>query len=219
MQINISVLTDIPRFWLKRRKFDTYTMIRTGTFIENLRLVKTTLKEKSLDGGAIIECGTWKGGMAAALIEICGPNRPYYFFDSFAGLPPAEEIDGKLAPELNGALCASMADIKNAISLTGCPTDNVTIIPGFFQDSLPNFPSPSIAVLRLDGDWYASTMICLKKFWDHVLPGGIIIIDDYYMWDGCSCAVHDFLSQIKAKERIDKTRFGGIAYIRRLHAS
>src|SRR5262249_42322226 len=77
----------------------------------------------------------------------------------------------------------------------------------------PTFVSPNIAVLRLDGDWYDSTMICLRKFWNHVLPGGIIIIDDYFAWDGCTRAVHDFLSSIRANERIRHTRRGQVGFI------
>jgi O-methyltransferase len=59
--------------------------------------------------------------------------------------------------------------------------------PGFFNVSLPNFmPTEPIAFLRLDADWYNSTMECLDWLFDHVAPGGIIALDDYYTWDGCS---------------------------------
>ena len=78
-----------------------------------------------------------------------------------------------------------------------------------------NSMSPPIAVLRLDADWYASTMICLQKFWDHILPNGIVLIDDYYYWDGCALAVHDFLSQRKIANRIRQGPVGGVAYIQK----
>ena len=61
---------------------------------------------------------------------------------------------------------------------------------------------PAIAVLRLDGDWYGSTMTCLEHLFDKVLPGGIVLMDDYYAWEGCSKAVHDFLSARSATEQI-----------------
>jgi hypothetical protein len=60
-------------------------------------------------------------------------------------------------------------------------------------------------------------MICLNKFWDDVLVGGLILIDDYYMWDGCSRAVHDFLSARKATERIQED--SGVGYIVKRAAS
>jgi hypothetical protein len=59
-----------------------------------------------------------------------------------------------------------------------------------------------IAILRLDGDWYESTMTCLAHLYDKVNPGGLIILDDYYMWDGCSKALHDFMSERKLDVKI-----------------
>ena len=159
------------------RKLRPYTMIHNRPFRENLLLAKRALLNPALNGGAIVECGTWKGGMAAALVEIGGPHRAYYFFDSFQGLPTAEAIDGKSAkdyqantkdPEYFDNCRASIDDLKSALSLVTDRTDHIRIIPGFFEDSFKEFKPPQIAVLRLDGDWYSSTMICLQKFWDHV---------------------------------------------------
>ena len=49
-------------------------------------------------------------------------------------------------------------------------------------------------MLRLDGDWYESTRVCLENLYPHVAPGGIVIVDDYYNWDGCARAVNEFVS-------------------------
>ena len=207
------------------RKLRPYTMIHNRPFRENLLLAKRALLNPALDGGAIVECGTWKGGMAAALVEIGGPHRAYYFFDSFEGLPTAEAIDGKSAkdyqantkdPEYFDNCRASIDDLKSALSLVTDRTDHIRIIPGFFEDSFKEFKPPQIAILRLDGDWYSSTMICLQKFWDHVLPGGLVLIDDYYMWDGCARAVHEFLFTMHATERVQQGRISGtIAFIQK----
>jgi O-methyltransferase len=64
--------------------------------------------------------------------------------------------------------------------------------------------SQSIAVLRLDGDWYDSTMVCLNNLYDKVVPGGVIILDDYDYWEGCTRAVHDFLSARKLPVRVQE---------------
>ncbi|MEE3093051.1 MAG: TylF/MycF/NovP-related O-methyltransferase, partial [Pseudomonadota bacterium] len=69
------------------------------------------------------------------------------------------------------------------------------------------------SVLRLDGDWYESTISILENLYDKVATNGLILIDDYYSWDGCSRAVHDFLSDQKLPERIRQSRYGGVAYI------
>jgi hypothetical protein len=78
-------------------KYRTRTMIHLKAYAENLAMVNVVLANMSLKNGAIVECGTWKGGMAAGMIEIAGPDRRYYVFDSLEGLPPAKEIDGTKA--------------------------------------------------------------------------------------------------------------------------
>ena len=203
-------------------------MIDSKAYMENLALAAIALRNKSLAQGAVIECGTWKGGMSAGLIETGGPHRSYYFFDSFEGLPPAKDIDGQKAkhyqedtssPTYYDNCSASLEDFKQTLSMTGQAPENIKIYKGFFENTLPGFDAPPIAVLRLDGDWYESTMVCLEKFWDHVLPGGIILIDDYYAWEGCAKAVHDFLSRRKAPERIYQGPIGRVAFVVKKNAS
>ena len=88
------------------------------------------------------------------------------------------------------------------------------LVKGWFSDTLPAFnPPDSIALLRLDGDWYDSTMTCLDSLFDKVAPSGLILLDDYYAWDGCSRALHDFLSRRSAPERIRS--LGNICYLRK----
>jgi hypothetical protein len=77
------------------------------------------------------------------------------------------------------------------------------LIRGWFKNTIPSFaPEEPIAVLRLDGDFYDSTIECLTGLYHFVLPRGLIIIDDYYDWDGCSRAVHEFLAQTKSLDRL-----------------
>jgi O-methyltransferase len=196
------------RFRRLYRKYQRFTMINPADFVANLRIAYSVLQSIP---GAVIECGTWRGGMSAALMEIGGPDRDYYFFDSFEGLPPAREIDGQAAiewqrntsaPDYYNNCTASLEEFQAAIALAKCP--HVHIFRGFFEHTFPEFSAPPIAVLRLDADFYESTTICLEKFWNFVAPGGVILIDDYYAWDGCSRAVHDFLSNHSASERISR---------------
>ena len=168
-------------------------MIPREHFDANVELVIEHLQRYSSDG-AILECGCWRGGMSAALIELGGPNRDYYFFDSFEGLPPAKEIDGSAAlawqadttaPGFRDNCSASIDEFMATIALSDIAPDRVHPIKGFFDSTFPTFTPPPISILRLDADWYDSTILCLRKFWDHILPNGLILIDDYYTWDGC----------------------------------
>ena len=66
------------------------------------------------------------------------------------------------------------------------------IVKGFFEETFPHHHVGPISVLRLDADWYEATMECLEKFYDSVVPGGTIIIDDYGAWKGCQNATNEF---------------------------
>ena len=58
-------------------------------------------------------------------------------------------------------------------------------------------PRRPISVLRLDGDWYESTMTCLRGLVPHLAPKALVLVDDYYDWDGCARALHDYLAETK----------------------
>jgi O-methyltransferase len=198
------------------------SMIPAKIFLDNLGIVGSRVDLSQ--SGAVVECGTWQGGMSAALVEFCGHDRRYCFFDSFQGMPPAKEIDGAAAlswqadvdsPYYRDNCRSSRATFEDTIGRTGINKSKVMVVQGFFEDTLPNVDVPDILVLRLDADWYDSTKVCLEKFWDKLLPGGLLLIDDYYMWDGCAQAVHDFLSERRLPDRIEQGR-SGVAYIMKM---
>jgi O-methyltransferase len=186
-------------------------------YVENLKICD---RFRLLEGD-IAECGTWKGGMIAGMAEVLGDNnRTYFLFDSFEGLPEAKPIDGEAAlkwqrnteSETYHNNCkAELSDAREAMSLSGI--QNFQIIKGWFHDTLPSFNSENkIAVLRLDGDWYESISECLKYLYPLVIKNGLIIIDDYYVWDGVAKAVHHYLNEINSAAKI-YTLCNGIAYI------
>jgi len=195
--------------FLLRHKFDkykSYTMIPRKTFIANLRLVSLV---KNVEG-IVVECGVWRGGMIAGIAEILGQEREYYLFDSFEGLPDAKDIDGQAAKDwqmdTSGSFyfnnCkAEMSFAEKAMQIG--KVKHYHLIKGWFSDTLPLFSHKKpIALLRLDGDWYESTMDCLINLFPKVAKNGLIIIDDYYMWDGCARAVHDYIAENKLPYRI-----------------
>src|SRR5580698_4562409 len=196
-------------------KYRDATMIPEREFNANLELVRGVNVE-----GDVIEAGTWRGGMAAALVETCGP-RTYHFFDSFEGLPPAEQIDGdaahawqanKSSDSYHRNCSATLAEFEATIDRAETEVSaNVCVYPGWFGDTLPICGAEKVAVLRLDCDWFSSTALVLDAFWDRVVTGGLILIDDYYAWDGCSRAVHRALAQRDAAERIEAR--DGVAFI------
>lgn len=183
--------------------------------MDNLRLAR---RVSNVDG-CVVECGVWRGGMTAALVSVLGAHRKYFLFDSFEGLPPAKPVDGAAALRWQRDTqsagyydnCSAGEEFaRRAMMLSGAAS--FYLIKGWFEKTLSDFSPPEpIALLRLDGDWYDSTLVCLERLFEHVAPGGMIILDDYYTWDGCSRALHDFLSRHSAVERIQN--LGGVCYI------
>ena len=194
-------------------------MIQKNDFTDCLKLVSNF---KNING-SVVECGVWRGGMMGGIAEILGIIRNYYLFDSFEGLPQAKEIDGQAAiawqkditsPAYYNNCKAEMEWAEKAMQKTKAP--NYKLVRGWFDKTIPGYLfNEPIAVLHLDADWYDSTMTCLESLFPKVAKGGIIILDDYYIWDGCSRAVHDYLSKNKLTERIDKAYSCGCYIVKR----
>lgn len=197
------------------RRFREFTMISAEGYIECLRLARGVRQIT----GCVVECGVWRGGMIGGLVAQLGRERHYYLFDSFEGLPPARQIDGAAAMEwqqgVNSATfydnCSAREEFaERAMELAGAT--RFSVVKGWFEETVPGFPLPEpIAFLHLDADWYDSTMVCLESLFDRVAPGGLIVLDDYFAWAGCSRALHDFLSRRSAEEKIRS--LGGTCYL------
>lgn len=203
------------KFYAVHQIFRNYTMIPRRMYVANLKLACSAVSTP----GAIVECGTWKGGMIAGIAKLLSQDRDYYLFDSFEGLPPVEPIDGQAAkqwqedtqsPGYYDNCTASEMDAAKAMSLAGIK--DAKLIKGWFENTLSQATFPNgIAILRMDADWYSSTSQILNSIFPFVNENGLVIIDDYYTWDGCSRAVHDYLSENKRPERI--ASYNGVCFM------
>lgn len=190
-------------------------------FIANMALVADHAAKADLTPSCYVECGTWRGGMSFGLMALRTGIKEFHFFDSFEGLPPATDKDGEraVADQQAGRLwhnnnSAAIDDFTTHLERFRRPDQITTVTKGWFEDTLPDFRSDRpIGVLRMDGDWYESTLCILRQLFDKVMPGGLIIIDDYYDWRGCACAVHEFLVRSGGPERIRQTPDGEVAYL------
>ncbi len=159
--------------------------------------------------GDLIETGVWRGGaaifMRAALKAYHDNGRTVWVADSFRGLPkpdpdryPADRGDTtwKCA-----GLAVSLDEVKQNFTRFGLLDDRVRFLEGWFRDTLPNAPIERLAVLRLDGDLYESTMIALESLYPRLSIGGYVIIDDYVL-QSCRTAVEDFRARHKITEEV-----------------
>jgi O-methyltransferase len=163
--------------------------------------------------GSFVECGVARGGSLAVMASMAGAEQLVWGFDSFEGLPELTEADDGSGGGWVGFRCAG-PDGEDAVSATfetlNVPMHNVRVVKGWFEESLPRHADEigPIAVLRLDADWYASTRFCLETLYDSVVQGGVVIIDDYFVFTGCRKAVDEFRANrdIDAKLRITDPR-------------
>lgn len=217
-------IRELVRHYLRKRrykrifqKYKEFTMVPFENFVHNLELCE---RFKNIEG-SVVECGVWRGGMSASMAEVLGTSRRYYLFDSFEGLPKAKEIDGrealqwqkdKSAPNYFDNCKAEIEFAQKAMSLS--KADEVEIVKGWFNETLPSARiGEPIAILRLDGDWYGSTMDCMENLYPKVAPGGLVLMDDYYFWDGFAKAIHDYSSKYKLPIRINQWKNSNVYYI------
>lgn len=165
--------------------------------------------------GAIVECGVWRGGsmmaVARTLMHMQETDRELYLCDTFEGLvrPDHHELhrDGSSASELldralrakdvDGWSAVPLDDVRSALDLVGYPGDRVHFVKGRVETTLPEQAPDTIALLRLDTDWYDSTLHELECLYARVSPGGILIVDDYGYWQGSKRAVDEFFSSLE----------------------
>ncbi|MDC0549782.1 TylF/MycF family methyltransferase [Alphaproteobacteria bacterium] len=211
------------------RKIKPYTMVgRSGMYVTYDSVVKV---EKENISGAIVECGVARGGSSAMMAlasEHFNGNRHYWLFDTFEGLPPPSdkddyiepvyESDDKHAGRVSEGYClGTIEEVENLLfSNLKLPREKFTLVKGLFQDTLSDQKDKigDISVLRLDGDWYDSTMCCLENLWDNVSQGGVVIMDDYVSVPSCKKATHDFLDCRKINVDIELDERGGAYFLK-----
>jgi O-methyltransferase len=133
-------------------------------------------------------------------------DRLVWVADSFQGLPPPDAesypADAALHFEPFDYLSVSEAQVRANFARYGLLDDQVRFLPGWFKDTLPSAPVEKLAVLRLDGDLYQSTMEALDALYPRLSPGGFCIIDDYGAIRACRKAVHHYRSRHGIRDKI-----------------
>ncbi len=149
--------------------------------------------------GDLIETGVWRGGatifMRGFLKAFGVEDRCVWVADSFAGLPPPsrpEDADYDLSPTHWPSLAVNLETVQALFTRYGLLDDKVRFLKGWFKDTLATAPIERLALLRLDGDLYESTMDALEPLYAKVSPGGFVIVDDYNSMPPCAQAVDEF---------------------------
>ncbi len=166
--------------------------------LDNLQeAVETILKEEI--PGDLIETGVWRGGsciLMRGILKVHGDtSRRLFVADSFEGLPKPDEnkypADKGDMHHFHQFLAVSKQEVEANFRKFGLMDGQVVFLQGWFRDTLPKAPIQRLALMRLDGDMYESTMDALTALYDKLSPGGFCIIDDYAL-SGCRAAVDEF---------------------------
>jgi hypothetical protein len=160
--------------------------------------------------GDFIETGVWRGGACIfmrALLNLHGvTDRTVWVADSFQGIPETDETshpgDRKMAlHKANDVLAISMEQVRENFSRYGLLDEQVEFLPGWFRDTLPAAPVKELAIARLDGDLYESTMDALESLYPKLAVGGFLIIDDFII-PACAEAVHEYRAEFGIEDEM-----------------
>ncbi|HVF45413.1 MAG TPA: TylF/MycF/NovP-related O-methyltransferase [Pyrinomonadaceae bacterium] len=162
--------------------------------------------------GDIVECGVWRGGSMAAAARTLAAlgrfDRRLYLFDTFEGMPPPGAHDINFEGEAAGDLyrerggrgggsdwCrAGEAEVTRVMSECGYDESKIRLVKGRVEETIPSEAPERIAILRLDTDWYESTLHELEHLYPRLPRGGVVIIDDYGHWRGARRAADEFFA-------------------------
>lgn len=198
-----------------------YTLFEQAVYCEKKQIPGSYVECGVWKGGAV-------GIMAKANLQFGSSRRHLHLFDAFDNIcPPDADIDGQkaiddtkliLGLQDTNQMTGQLESIEGGYDSMGghgtiqiCkellekvinyPTEFIHFHKGWFQDTLPMAKGEidSIAILRLDGDWYASIMTSLENLYDKVSKGGLVVIDDYRYYEGCTKAVDEFLENRNIK--------------------
>jgi len=185
--------------------------------LDNLQYCVTEVMRKNVPGD-FIETGVWRGGasifMRALLKVYRDQTRLVWVADSFEGLPKPDgryqQDEGDRHWKLSHTLAVSVEQVQANFARYGLLDNQVRFLVGWFKDTLPTAPINQLAVLRLDGDMYSSTMDALQSLYHRLSLGGYVIIDDYGAVPNCKQAVDDFRADHKITEPLHQIDWTGV---------
>ena len=175
----------------------SHTMIGE-TRMDNIRFCVESILSENI-GGDFIETGIWRGGAVIfmrGLLKAYGvEDRIVWAADSFDGVPEPscdEDADLDISKNVLPVLAVTLEEVKGYFEKYGLLDEKVQFLEGWFKDTLTTNKIEKLAILRLDGDLYESTMDALNPLYNKVSSGGFIIVDDYESCPPCKAAITDF---------------------------
>jgi len=174
--------------------------------LNNLQNCVATIIREGIPGD-LIETGVWRGGatifMRGLLKAYGDENRTVWVSDSFEGLPEPDKTrfpkeaafhHGGIMQRVYRRMVAALPQVCANFEAYGLLDAQVQFLKGWFFFFNQTAPIEKLAVMRIDGDYYESTMDALTSLYDRLSRGGFVIVDDYGedAWTSCRLAVDEF---------------------------
>lgn len=185
--------------------------------LDNLQYCVDSVLKNNV-AGDLIETGVWRGGgcifMKAILAATGNSDRRVFVADSFCGLPMPDpdrypHDRGSDFHQHHSILAVSRPEVEANFVQFGLLDERVVFLEGWFKDTLPSAPIEKLALMRLDGDMYESTMQALEYLYPKLEPGGFCIIDDYAI-SACREAVDDYRERMGVTEPVERIDWTGV---------
>lgn len=208
-----------------------YTMTSSERLWSLIESVRYVIQEGI--PGDFVECGVWRGGSVMAMLnelrKMEAMDRRVWLYDTFAGMTPPSSADveastGRHANELlsatpkdtgNNVWCiADVQDVTRNVTTTGYPLDLIKFIEGDMAETLNESTPDTIALLRLDTDWYESTRKSLEVLYPRLAVGGVCILDDYGHWQGARKAVDEYFAALGHRPLMHPIDYSGRIFLK-----
>ena len=200
----------------------------TMTNVDKLHALITATRYVALNRipGDFVECGVWRGGSMHAVartLAACGDvGRELFLYDTFEGMTtptekdvrwdgvhPARWLKHSAHNKHDSAIWAyaSLEEVEAGFEKVPYPKGRLHLVRGPVEQTVPGVLPEKIALLRLDTDWYSSTAHELEHMYDRLVPGGVLLLDDYAHWRGAREATDEWLA--RTGEKLLLVRMGG----------
>ena len=193
------------------RNVRPYTM----TSDERVAVLESAVRHVAMNyPGDFVECGVAKGGsmmaIAYTLLDLGIRDRDLFLYDTFEGMPEPDDFDrGRFGEKAHRRwrrrrdaagrstwINHGIDEVRHNLALTGYPEARMHFIRGKVEETLPaSVPPGAVALLRLDTDWHASTKAELDCLYPKLVRGGILVVDDYFRWQGARKATDEYLQR------------------------
>ncbi|HEV2714697.1 MAG TPA: TylF/MycF family methyltransferase [Terriglobales bacterium] len=201
-------------------RVNAHTMIGLKR-LDNLQQCIEDVIRKRIPGD-LIETGVWRGGasifMRAILKVHDVTDRCVWVADSFQGLPPPNPrqypADKGDRHHLDDTLRIDVEEVRSNFEKYGLLDEQVRFLKGWFSETLPKAPIKHLAVIRLDGDMYESTMDAMMALYPKLSPGGYLIVDDYGYLPACRQAISDYRERNQIRDKIHTIDWSGVYWQR-----